>query len=131
MDYMVARASRKAVVEQAVSVCCMLSHNPDNHFAMVSSGLVPELVPLVSPKYSDKTKSYVLASLLMLALLEPRHAAVVVRAGIVPRVIEVAAHKESSRTNLEFAAALLACLTQCVETQVDVVACGGIPALVQ
>lgn len=35
------------VLEQAVGVACMLSHNPDNHFVMVGEGLVPLLVTLL------------------------------------------------------------------------------------
>lgn len=40
--------SAAAAVEQALSVCCMLAHNPDNHFFMVGSGLIPVLIPLLA-----------------------------------------------------------------------------------
>lgn len=35
------------VLEQAVGLACMLSHNPDNHFLLVNEGLVPLLMPLL------------------------------------------------------------------------------------
>jgi hypothetical protein len=40
--------SPSLVLEQAVGVVCMLSHNPDNHFLLVGEGLVPLLVPLLN-----------------------------------------------------------------------------------
>jgi hypothetical protein len=125
------KASARAVLEQASSVVCMLAHNPDNHFQMVGAGIVPELVPLLHKRYSERTHAYVLATMLMFCMGEPRHAAVVVRGGVVPRAVEAAEDESVSSSVREIATALLSVLSRDGDTQVDIVACGGIPALVR
>jgi hypothetical protein len=125
------KASARAVLEQASSVVCMLAHNPDNHFHMVGAGIVPELVPLLHKRYSERTHAYVLATMLMFCMGEPRHAAVVVRGGVVPRAVEAAEDEGVSSSVREIATALLSVLSRDGDTQVDIVACGGIPALVR
>ncbi|KAF6258187.1 armadillo-type protein [Scenedesmus sp. NREL 46B-D3] len=117
------------VLEQAVGVVCMLVHNPDNHFAMVGEGLVPLMVSLLHRETPGKTMTYALASLLMLAIAEPRHAAVVARTGAVPLLVLVAREGSNRPVNRELSAALLAVLCRSQDVQVDVVAAGGIPAL--
>jgi len=66
----------------------------------------------------------------MLAMWEPRHAAVVARAGCVPPLVAVV--RESAHAgNREFAAALLASLSRSRDIQVEIVSAGGIPALIR
>jgi hypothetical protein len=66
----------------------------------------------------------------MLAMWEPRHAAVVARAGCVPPLVAIV--RDSGHAgNREFAAALLASLSRSRDIQVEVAAAGGIPALVR
>jgi hypothetical protein len=66
----------------------------------------------------------------MLAMWEPRHAAVVARAGCVPPLVTIA-RDSAHGGNREFAAALLASLSRSRDIQVEVVAAGGIPALIR
>eukprot|EP00877_Chromochloris_zofingiensis_P014080 jgi/Chrzof1/8926/Cz03g29120.t1 len=122
--------SAAAAVEQALSVCCMLAHNPDNHFFMVGSGLIPVLIPLLAENIPAKTQTYALATLLMIAMAEGRHAAVVARAQAVPALTTLA-REAPNWGNREFAGALLACLARSQDIQIDIVAAGGIPALVR
>ncbi|WIA40542.1 hypothetical protein OEZ86_013887 [Tetradesmus obliquus] len=126
---LLALLGQHASTHQAVGVVCMLVHNPDNHFAMVGEGLVPLLVSLLHRETPGKTLTYALASLLMLAIAEPRHAAVVARTGAVPLLVLISREGSHRPVNRELAAALLAVLCRSQDVQVDVVAAGGIPAL--
>lgn len=66
----------------------------------------------------------------MIAMAEGRHAAVVARAQAVPALTTLA-REAPNWGNREFAGALLACLARSQDIQIDIVAAGGIPALVR
>jgi hypothetical protein len=135
-------APSAALLEQATSVVAVLAHNPNNHFDMVSAGLVPALVPLLarprgghapasSSPAASKTQTYALAALLLLAMHETRHAAVVARAGAAPALAVLARDPRSGPVAREFSGALLATLARSPDVQIDLVASGAIPACVR
>ncbi|GIL90575.1 hypothetical protein Vretimale_17484 [Volvox reticuliferus] len=85
-----ARGSGAVVAEHASSVLAVLAQNADMHFHIVGCGAVPAMVPLIS-NGTEKARTYVLATLMLLCEQEERHAAVVVRAGALPILVSMVA----------------------------------------
>ncbi|KAF5834660.1 armadillo-type protein [Dunaliella salina] len=79
--------------------------------------------------HSPKAQTYALATLLLLAMHETRHADVICRTGAIPNLVRLV--KEGGSPSVqEYAAAVLACMAHTVDVQVDIITSGGIPALV-
>ncbi|GLC39927.1 hypothetical protein PLESTB_001820700 [Pleodorina starrii] len=90
-------AAAAVVAEHACSVLAVLAQNPDMHFHLVGAGGVPALVPLLTTG-TDKARTYVLASLMLLCEQEERHAAVVVRAGALPTLVAMVGETGATAT---------------------------------
>mmetsp|Transcript_15889 Transcript_15889/g.43213 ORF Transcript_15889/g.43213 Transcript_15889/m.43213 type:complete len:908 (+) Transcript_15889:1-2724(+) len=153
------QSNKPAVVEHAASVFSVLANNPATHFQVVGWGAVPLLVRLLQPPpsvagvgfevpraedsssssstdtllvhsgHSPKAQTYALATLLLLAMHETRHADVICRSGAIPNLVRLV--KEGGSPSVrEYAATVLACMAHTVDVQVDIITSGGIPALV-
>ncbi|GLI68495.1 hypothetical protein VaNZ11_012937 [Volvox africanus] len=151
------RGSGAVVAEHATSVLAVLAQNPDMHFHIVGCGAVPAMVPLLSSG-TEKARTYVLATLMLLCEQEERHAAVVVRAGALPILVSMvatmsmaaprrpaaaatevvstsspssAASPRAVASAQEFAAAVLCSLSRYVGMQAELLTSSALPALVR